>query len=270
MSNRISQCFSELKKSGQKALITYVMANDPDQVTTLEILQTLAESGADIIELGLPFSDPMADGPAIQEAANRALRSGGSTERTLEIVKEFRQNNTTTPIVLMGYYNPIYRYGVEKFVSDAVVSGVDGIIIVDLPPEEAEEFTQYSNPAGLDFIRLTTPTTDTKRAEVVLSDTTGFVYYISVAGVTGTRSASTDSITKAVKNLRKLTKLPICAGFGIKTPEQAAAIAPCVDGVVVGSAIIEYVKQRATPDVSIMSQLSAFVKSLKQAINSQL
>lgn len=234
---RIARRFAQLKEAGRTGLVTFVTAGDPDPETSLEIVRQLPAAGADIIELGMPFSDPMADGPAIQASSQRALDKGASMIRTIDLVQQFRKQDNDTPIILMGYFNPIYIYGTEKFVQDAKAAGADGFIIVDLPPEEAEMRKPVSE-AGLDFIYLTAPTTDDDRLDVVVKDASGFIYYVSVTGVTGTKSAAVDDIEAAMARLRGHTDLPIAVGFGIKTPEQAAEIGKHADAVVVGSALV--------------------------------
>jgi tryptophan synthase alpha chain len=238
LSTRIDTRFEALKSEGRPALVTFVMAGDPDRRTSTEILAALPAAGADVIELGMPFSDPMADGPAIQLAGQRALAAGMTLHHTIEMVQAFRVSDTTTPIVLMGYYNPIYIYGVERFLADARAAGVDGLIIVDLPPEEDEELCLPALAAGLNFIRLTTPTTDDKRLPAVLAHTSGFVYYVSMTGITGAAIKSRAAVGEAVRRIKGHTGLPVAVGFGIKTPEDAAIIGRDADGVVVGSALI--------------------------------
>lgn len=253
---RIDTTFTSLKSQGRAGLVTFVMAGDPDHETSAAIIAALPGAGADVIELGMPFTDPMADGPAIQAAGLRALKAGASLRRTLELVRGFRKTNGTTPIVLMGYYNPIYVYGVERFLKDAKAAGVDGLIIVDLPPEEDEELCLPAIKAGLNFIRLATPTTDEKRAPKVFRNTSGFVYYVSVLGITGTKTPDLTSVAENVTRLKGHTKLPIAVGFGVKTAEQARSIAKNADGVVVGSALVNAVKTslsssgKATPDTA--------------------
>ena len=236
---RIERRFTNLKAAGEKALVTYIMAGDPDYDTSLEILKGLPSAGADLIELGLPFTDPMADGPTIQLAASRALNAGIDTKRVLDMVGAFRQGNSDTPIILMGYYNPIYQYGVGAFLRDAVEAGVDGLIVVDLPPEEDEELCLPAIKAGLNFIRLATPTTDDARLPMVLENTSGFIYYVSITGITGTALAQQANIKGALARLRCHTDLPIAVGFGIKTAEQVAQIYQHADAAVVGSAIVQ-------------------------------
>ncbi len=235
---RIAKRFAALKAEGRAGLVTFITAGDPDLETCRAVLDGLPAAGADLIELGLPFSDPMADGPAIQAASLRALHAGTTTRKTLELVRGFRQKDADTPIILMGYYNPIHAYGVDRFLADAVAAGVDGLIIVDLPPEEDEELCIPALKAGVNFIRLATPTTDEQRLPTVLQNTSGFVYYVSIAGITGTASADNVAVAGAVERLKSHTDLPIAVGFGIKTPEQAANIARVADAAVVGSAIV--------------------------------
>jgi tryptophan synthase alpha chain len=243
MSTRIEKRFAVLKKESRAALVTFTMAGDPDYDTSLVITKALPKAGADIIELGMPFTDPMADGPAIQASGLRALKSGQRMTRTLQIVREFRKEDNETPIVLMGYYNPIYIYGNERFLADAKAAGVDGLIVVDLPPEEDEELCLPALKVGLNFIRLATPTTDDKRLPKVLTNTSGFVYYVSITGITGAAAPDTARVTAAVTRIKRHTKLPVAVGFGVKTAEHARAIAEGADGVVVGSALVEALRQ---------------------------
>jgi tryptophan synthase alpha chain len=247
-SGRIRARFDKLKAEGRGGLITFVTAGDPDFETSAEILSGLPQAGADLIEVGIPFSDPMADGPAIQQGSLRALRAGMTLERTLDLVAGFRERDRETPVVLMGYYNPIYSYGVERFLKDAQTAGVDGLIIVDLPPEEDVELCIPALKAGVNFIRLATPTTDDKRLPAVLTNTSGFVYYVSIAGITGTRAAADQQVADAVQRLRRHTDLPVAVGFGIRTPEQAAKIAGIADAAVVGSALVETVAANLNDD----------------------
>ena len=237
--SRLQTRFAELKEQNRAALVTFVTAGDPDYDTSLAILKGLPAAGADVIELGMPFTDPMADGPAIQLANIRALAARQNLANTLQMVREFREGNSDTPLVLMGYFNPIHHYGVPRFIAEAKAAGVDGLIVVDMPPEHNSELCDPAQAAGLDFIRLTTPTTDDVRLPKVLTGSSGFVYYVSVAGVTGAGSATTEQVREAIERLRRHTDLPISVGFGIRTPEQAAAIARLADGVVVGSALID-------------------------------
>lgn len=246
MTTRIDTRFAELKQEGRAAFVTFVMCGDPDLATSLEIIKALPKAGADIIEIGMPFTDPMADGPAIQAAGLRALKSGTTLKKTLDVVRDFRKDDATTPLVLMGYYNPIYIYGVDKFLADAKSAGVDGLIIVDLPPEEDTELCIPAMKAGLNFIRLATPTTDDKRLPAVLANTSGFVYYVSITGITGSASADTAQVSAAVARIKRHTQLPVCVGFGIRTPDAARGIAQAANGAVVGSALIDAL--RATLD----------------------
>jgi tryptophan synthase alpha chain len=243
MSTRIEKRFAALKQESRAALVTFTMAGDPDYDTSLVIAKALPKAGADIIELGMPFTDPMADGPAIQAAGLRALKSGQRMTRTLQLVREFRKEDNETPIVLMGYYNPIYIFGNERFLADAQAAGVDGLIVVDLPPEEDEELCLPALKVGLNFIRLATPTTDDKRLPKVLTNTSGFVYYVSITGITGAAAPDTARATAAVARIKRHTKLPVAVGFGVKTAEHARAIAEGADGVVVGSALVEALRQ---------------------------
>jgi tryptophan synthase alpha chain len=240
---RIDRRFAELKRAGRAGLVTFITAGDPDYDTSLAILKALPEAGADIIELGMPFSDPMADGPAIQASSQRALKSGQTMRKTLQLVSAFRATDTATPLVLMGYYNPIYVYAVDRFVADAVEAGVDGLIVVDVPPEEDTELRPAAVGAGLDFIRLATPTTDAKRLPAVLANTSGFVYYVSIAGITGTKAPDLADVRGHVGRIKAHTDLPIAVGFGVKTEGQVSAIAGIAEGVVVGSAIVSAIAQ---------------------------
>jgi tryptophan synthase alpha chain len=239
VTTRIDARFAELKKQDRAAFITFLMAGDPDPATSLAIIKALPKAGADIIEIGMPFTDPMADGPAIQAAGLRALKAGMTLKKTLAMVREFRTGDAATPLVLMGYYNPIYIYGVDKFLTDAKSAGVDGLIIVDLPPEEDTELCLPAMRAGLNFIRLATPTTDDKRLPAVLANTSGFVYYVSITGITGSASADTAVVGEAVARIKRHTQLPVCVGFGIRTPEAARGIARRADGAVVGTALVD-------------------------------
>ncbi len=245
---RIDTRFAELKAQGRKAFVAYVTAGDPDAKTSLEIVKGLPSAGVDIIELGMPFSDPMADGPAIQAGGLRALNAGATMIKTLELVRAFRADDDTTPIVLMGYYNPIYIYGVDKFLVDAKEAGVDGLIVVDLPPEEDEELCIPANKAGVNFIRLATPTTDAERLPAVLENTSGFVYYVSITGITGSGSAQVEKVARAVTSITGSTDLPVVVGFGIKSPEQARDMAGVADGAVVGSAFVECIASTLDAD----------------------
>lgn len=236
---RIANKFAALKATGKKALITFIMAGDPDEAAFIKTLESLPASGADLIEIGMPFTDPMADGPAIQAAGLRALQSGMTLKRTLELVQQFRAKDADTPIVLMGYTNPILAYGMENFACDAAQCGVDGVIIVDLPPEEADEFTKSACAVSLDLIRLMTPTTNEARLQTILQGASGFLYYVSITGVTGTASADVQKVGAHIAQIKKHTNLPVAVGFGIKTPEDAAKMSAIADAVVVGSALVE-------------------------------
>jgi tryptophan synthase alpha chain len=239
---RIDRRFAELKAAGRSALVTFLTAGDPDRETSLAILRALPAAGADVIELGMPFSDPMADGPSIQRSSQRALKAGQTMARTLDMVRLFRSSETDVPIVLMGYYNPIYIYGVDRFLRDAKGAGVDGLIIVDLPPEEDTELCLPALAAGLNFIRLATPTTDDRRLPAVLANTSGFVYYVSITGITGTAMPDPARTAEAVGRIKRHCRLPVAVGFGVRTADQAAAIARGADGVVVGSALVNALK----------------------------
>jgi tryptophan synthase alpha chain len=266
MTSRIDARFAALKKEGRAALVTFTMAGDPDYDAALAILNALPQAGADVIELGMPFTDPMADGPAIQAAGLRALRSGQDMKRTLSLVREFRRGDDATPIVLMGYYNPIYVYGGARFLADAKASGVDGLIVVDLPPEEDVELCLPALKAGLNFIRLATPTTDNTRLPAVLANTSGFVYYVSVTGITGSAAPDTGKVTEAVKRIKRHTKLPVCVGFGVRTAEQARAIAQGADGVVVGSALVDTVRKSLDPAGKATATTAPAVAELARAL----
>jgi tryptophan synthase alpha chain len=270
VTTRIDSRFAELKKEGRSAFVTFVMAGDPDPATSLEIVKALPKAGSDIIEIGMPFTDPMADGPAIQAAGLRALKAGMTLKKTLAIVRAFRQDDISTPLVLMGYYNPIYVYGVDKFLADAKSAGVDGLIVVDLPPEEDAELCVPTMKAGLNFIRLATPTTDDRRLPAVLANTSGFVYYVSIAGITGAAAADASAAGEAVARIKRHTKLPVCVGFGIRTAETARAIAASADGAVVGTALVDALRMSLDADgratartVDAVSRLAA---SLAQGV----
>ncbi len=245
---RIERRFAALKAAKRGGLVTFITAGDPNYELSLDLLRQLPAAGADVIELGMPFTDPMADGPAIQASSLRALRTGMSLKKTLKLVGEFRQGDNETPIILMGYYNPIYSYGVPAFLKDAKAAGIDGLIVVDLPPEEDEELCLPALKAGLNFIRLATPTTDDKRLPTVLRNTSGFVYYVSIAGITGTRSAANADVSAAVARLKRHTDLPVAVGFGINTAEQAEAIAKVADAAVVGSALVSRIGAQVGAD----------------------
>jgi tryptophan synthase alpha chain len=276
MSTRIDRRFAAMKQEGRAALVTFTMAGDPDYDTSLAIAKALPKAGADVIELGMPFTDPMADGPAIQAAGVRALKGGARMTKTLALVREFRKTDDATPIVLMGYYNPIYIYGVDRFLADAKAAGVDGLIVVDLPPEEDDELCLPTLKTGLNFIRLATPTTDDKRLPAVLANTSGFVYYVSITGITGSAGADSRAVGEAVARIKRHTKLPVCVGFGIRTPETARAIAENANGAVVGTALVDALRDsldaggRATAKtVSVVADLVAAlaqgVRGAKQA-----
>jgi tryptophan synthase alpha chain len=243
MTTRLPARFAELARQDRAALVTFVTAGDPDVETSAAILAGLPKAGADVIEIGIPFTDPMADGPAIQAAGLRALRAGMTLTKALDLVRGFRRGDDTTPIVMMGYFNPIFIYGVERFLVDAKSAGVDGLIIVDLPPEEDDELCLPALAAGLNFIRLATPTTDDKRLPAVLRNTSGFVYYVSITGITGSRTPDFSEVATAVSRIKRHTDLPVCVGFGVKTAEHASAIARGADGVVVGSALVDAVRR---------------------------
>ena len=243
MTTRIDARFSALAKEGRAGLVTFVTAGDPDYATSLAILNALPKAGADMVELGMPFTDPMADGPAVQASSLRALHAGQNMKKTLEAVRAFRKQDDATPIVLMGYFNPIYVYGVDRFLKDAKTAGVDGLIVVDLPPEEDEELCLPALKAGIAFIRLATPTTDDKRLPTVLKNTSGFVYYVSITGITGAAAPDSGKVNAAVARIKRHTKLPIAVGFGVRTAADAQRIAERADAVVVGSALVEAVRQ---------------------------
>ena len=273
MTTRIDTRFAELKKAGRSAFVTYVMAGDPDLATSLDIVKALPKAGADVIELGIPFTDPMADGPSIQAAGLRALKNGMTLKKTLELVRDFRKDDNVTPLVLMGYYNPIYIYGVDKFLADAKTAGVDGLIIVDLPPEEDTELCMPALKAGLNFVRLATPTTDDHRLPMVLKNTSGFVYYVSMTGITGSALADTTKVSAAVTRIKGHTALPVCVGFGVKTAEQARVIGASADGVVVGTAIVNAVanvigrdgKTTADPAEAVATLVSGLAAGIRAA-----
>ena len=276
MTTRIDARFAELAKQGRSAFVTFLMAGDPDPKTSLDIIKALPKAGADIIEIGMPFTDPMADGPSIQAAGLRALKAGMTLKKTLEMVRGFRRDNDATPLVLMGYYNPIYIYGVDKFLVDAKAAGVDGLIIVDLPPEEDDELCLPAMKAGLNFIRLATPTTDDKRLPAVLANTSGFVYYVSITGITGSASADSTAVGEAVARIKRHTKLPVCVGFGIRTPDAAREIAESSNGAVVGTALVDALKgsldvdghatdRTVTAVADLVAALAQGVRGAKQA-----
>jgi len=273
VSSRIDKRFAALKQEGRVALVTFTMAGDPDYATALAIAKAIPKAGADVLELGMPFTDPMADGPAVQAAGLRALQAGQTMIKTLSLVREFRKDDNDTPIVLMGYYNPIYIYGVEKFLADAKAAGVDGLIVVDLPPEEDEELCLPALRAGVNFIRLATPTTDDKRLPAVLANTSGFVYYVSITGITGSAAPDANKVGTAVTRIKRHTALPVCVGFGVRNAESAAGIARHADGVVVGSALVEAVRaslkdgkataQTVAAVTGVVSELASGVRSAR-------
>jgi tryptophan synthase alpha chain len=276
VTTRIDTRFADLAKQGRSAFVTFLMAGDPDPATSLDILKALPKAGADIIEIGMPFTDPMADGPSIQAAGLRALKAGMTLKKTLEMVRAFRKDDDATPLVLMGYYNPIYIYGVDRFLVDAKSAGVDGLIIVDLPPEEDTELCLPAMKAGLNFIRLATPTTDDKRLPAVLANTSGFVYYVSITGITGSASADSGVVGEAVARIKRHTQLPVCVGFGIRTPDAARAIAEHANGAVVGTALVDALRgsldaqDRATGKTvaavaDLVAALAQGVRGAKQA-----
>ena len=276
MTTRIDARFAELKRQGRPAFVTFLMAGDPDPATSLAIIKALPGAGADIIEIGMPFTDPMADGPSIQAAGLRALKAGMTLKKTLEMVRGFRAHDNATPLVLMGYYNPIYIHGVDRFLVDAKSAGVDGLIIVDLPPEEDTELCLPAMQAGLNFIRLATPTTDDRRLPAVLANTSGFVYYVSITGITGSASADSSVVGEAVARIKRHTRLPVCVGFGIRTPQAARAIAEHADGAVVGTALVDALRGSLDPEgcatartvgavADLAAALAQGVRSAKQA-----
>lgn len=276
MTKRMDEKFAALRAEGRPALVTYFMGGDPDYATSVEIMKALPKAGADVIEIGMAFSDPMADGPAIQAAALRALHAGQTLPKALQMVRDFRESDDTTPIVLMGYYNPIYIYGVERFIKDALNAGIDGLIVVDLPPEMDNELCIPAVKAGINFIRLATPTTDEKRLPKVLENTSGFVYYVSMNGITGSALADTAQVSEAVARIKSHTNLPVCVGFGVRSGEQAKAIGASADGVVVGSAIVAAIagtldandKVQGDPvaaATAVVSELAAGVRSARLA-----
>ena len=268
--SRIERRFAALRTEGRAGLVTYLTAGDPDLETSARLFGGLAAAGADLIEIGMPFSDPMADGPVIQDAGQRALRQGMTLRRTLALVRELRRAEEAIPIVLMGYFNPIYRYGPESFAQDAAAAGVDGVIVVDLPPEEDAELTEPGRAAGLDFVRLATPTSDEHRLPRIVEHATGFIYYVAVSGITGTRSADAANIAAAVTRLRRFTPLPIAVGFGIRTPQQAAEVARAADAAVVGTALVQRLALNLNPDDTakpgLVDAVLADVRALAQGI----
>ena len=266
MTTRIDTRMAKLKDEGRAALVTYFMGGDPDYARSLAIMKALPKAGADVIELGMPFSDPMADGPAIQAAGLRALKSGQTLAKTLSMAREFRSEDNETPIIMMGYYNPIYIYGVEHFLKDAVEAGIDGLIVVDLPPEMDEELCLPAIRADVNFIRLATPTTDDQRLPKVLENTSGFVYYVSMTGITGGALPDTAKVGSAVARIKRHTELPVCVGFGVKTAAQAQAIATNADGVVVGTAIVSAIAEATESGGDATKAVSTLVKSLAAGV----
>ena len=268
---RIAERFAALKAAGRAAMIPFVTAGDPDAATAAAILARLPGAGADLIEIGMPFSDPMADGPSIQRAGGRALAAGQTMAKTLAMVREFRRADRRTPIVLMGYFNPIYRYGTAAFAAEAAAAGVDGLIVVDLPPEEDAELREPAEEAGLALIRLVAPTTDEARLHQILANCDGFIYYVSVTGITGTKSAAREEIARGLERIRKVTSLPVAVGFGVRSPDQAAEIAGIADAVVVGSAIVERIGDSldaaGKPGASSEDAVVAFVRALADAVH---
>jgi len=267
---RIDRRFAALKKEGRAALVCFITAGDPDLETSSAILNGLPKAGADIIELGMPFSDPMADGPAIQASSLRALKAGHTMRKTLDMVRAFRKSDADTPIVLMGYYNPIYVYPNETFLDDAAAAGVDGLIVVDVPPEADDELCLPAVGRGLNFIRLATPTTDDKRLKTVLKNTSGFLYYVSITGITGAGSANPEDVQLQVARLKRATTLPVAVGFGVKTPEQARAIGETADGVVVGSALVRAIETSLTGDGRATGNTAGAVLSLVEGLSAAL
>ena len=275
MTGRIDTTFVKAKKAGRGTLGVFVTAGDPNAATTSALLDALVEIGVEFIELGMPFSDPMADGPAIQAASLRALKGGMTLSRTLDIAADFRKRHPNTPLILMGYYNPIYMYGNDRFITNALAAGVDGLIVVDLPPEEDKELCLPAKDAGLKFIRLVTPTSDETRLPAILAEASGFIYYVSVLGITGTKSADRNTISDAYQLIRAHTELPIVAGFGIRTPAQAAEAAGLTDGAVVGSAVVDIIANNLTDmpqegvDDDIVQKVATFVDKLTKAISKE-
>ena len=268
MTARMDKRFADLAAEGRPALVTYFMGGDPDYASSLEIMKALPKAGSDVIELGMPFSDPMADGPAIQVAGQRALKAGQTLAKTLQMARDFRRTDDATPIVLMGYYNPIYIYGVERFLDDALEAGIDGLIVVDLPPEMDDELCIPALARGINFIRLATPTTDEKRLPAVLKNTSGFVYYVSMNGITGSALPDPALVGGAVGRIKSHTKLPVCVGFGVKTAEHARAIGASADGVVVGTAIVNQIASSLTADGKASAATVPGVETLVRSLAS--
>jgi len=269
---RLDRRFDALREEGRSALVTFLTAGDPDYETSLGILRRLPEAGADVIEFGMPFTDPMADGPSIQASSQRALKAGQTMVKTLSMVRDFRTGDDETPIVLMGYYNPIYIYGVDRFLADALDAGVDGLIVVDLPPEADDELCLPALKAGVNFIRLATPTTDDRRLPVVLNNTSGFVYYVSITGITGAAAPDAGAVAAQVGRIKARTELPVAVGFGVRTPDQAAAIAGVADGVVVGSALVDLIRNGLGSDGGVAAgtaeKVLDLVSGLAQGVRS--
>lgn len=263
---RLDKKFAALKAQNKKAFVSYIMGNDPEAETCLKLLNGFVEAGVDILEIGLPFSDPMAEGPIIQKAAERVLQNNVKQKDVLNLVKKFREKNSDTPIILMGYYNPIFHYGVEKFINDSKTAGADGFIIVDLPPEEDNEFVSLTKKHGLSLIKLTTPTTDKLRAEKILKDSSGFVYHVSVAGVTGQKEADIKQAEEKVKLIKSVKDIPVCIGFGIKTPEQAKEAAKMADGIVIGSAFVKIIEENKKDIQKMVENCINLAKAVRTAI----
>jgi len=268
MTARMDKRFADLAAEGRPALVTYFMGGDPDYASSLEIMKALPKAGSDVIELGMPFSDPMADGPAIQVAGQRALKAGQTLAKTIQMARDFRREDDATPIVMMGYYNPIYIYGVERFLDDAVEAGIDGLIVVDLPPEMDDELCIPALARGINFIRLATPTTDEKRLPTVLKNTSGFVYYVSMNGITGSALPDPSLIGDAVGRIKAHTRLPVCVGFGVKTAEHARAIGASADGVVVGTTIVNQIASSLTADGKASAATVPGVETLVRSLAS--
>jgi len=266
LDTRIERRFAALARKGRAGLVAFITAGDPDQATSQAILEALPQAGADLIELGMPFSDPMADGPAIQASSQRALAAGQTMKKTLAMVAAFRKTDPETPIVLMGYYNPIYVYPGDAFLREAKAAGVDGLIIVDLPPEEDDELCLPAMQAGINFIRLATPTTDDKRLPRVLENTSGFLYYVSIAGITGTKTPDVSQVGKQIARIKRQTGLPVAVGFGVKSPEQVRALAQVADGIVVGSALVREIEENIGSSQETVSRVAGLVRALAGAL----
>ncbi|RCL00139.1 MAG: tryptophan synthase alpha chain [Candidatus Tokpelaia sp. JSC188] len=272
MTTRIQQTFTTLKAEGRAALVTYMMAGDPNYEIALEIMKTLPQSGSDVIELGIPFSDPMADGPTIQAANLRALRNGQTLQKTINMLREFRENNTSTPVIMMGYYNPIYVYGVERFLENAKVAGVDGLLVVDLPPEMDQELCIPAKKAGINFIRLATPTTNDKRLHTILQNASGFIYYISLTGITGQTLTNMPDVITSVNRIKTYTNLPVSVGFGVKTKAQVEQVGQIADGVIVGTALVNAIAETFSGKGKIrknsVKAVYDFVRELRSGLQS--